>query len=111
MGRLQRIEDNDTAFSGMVLRRPTPVTAPPTTINEGAQVSVPTVNPTVSVQPTEQQTASVVQQTGASATVPPVQRQAAPVQQSVPTRQGVTADPRTNPYEYIEQMYGPQETA
>lgn len=70
-----------------------------------APPQVPNMQPTAPTTPTAtptQQTAPVVQT-----------QQAAPVQQTpqpMPARPGVTADPMTNPYAYIEQMYGPRET-
>ena len=80
-----------------------PVQAPATTINTQAP-QVPNVQPTAPVTPMQQ----------TAPTAPVVQtRPVAPVQQTpqtMPARPGVTANPLTDPYAYIEQMYGPRET-
>lgn len=80
-----------------------PVQAPAPDINT-QMPQVPNVQPTAPTTP--------IQQT--APTAPVVQtRPVAPVQQTpqtMPARPGVTADPLTDPYAYIEQMYGPRET-
>lgn len=72
------------------------------------QAPAPTINTQVLQVPNVQPTAPVVQTqpVAPSQSVQPTRQ----VAQTMPARPGVTADPMTNPYAYIEQMYGPRET-
>lgn len=80
-----------------------PVQAPAPNINTQVP-QVPDVQPTAPATPSVQ--TQPTQQTAAVPSVP-----VRPTMQTIPARAGVTADPLTDPYAYIEQMYGPRETA
>ena len=87
----------------------TPVQAPAATIST-KMPQVPNVQPTAPVS-TNRQSA---QPQGVVTTNPLQQRLAASLRNTpkpMPARPGVTANPLTDPYAYIEQMYGPRETA
>ena len=84
----------------------TPVQAPAPNIST-AVPQVPNVQPTApatTVQPSLAATPTPA--TALRQPVAPVQ----PAVQQMPARPGVTANPLTDPYAYIEQMYGPRET-
>ena len=92
----------------------TSVQAPAPTINT-AMPSVPNVQPTAPTAPTIQPTQAQGAAPGNGMTFgaspmtrpTPTQLNARPL----PPAPGVTADPMTNPYAYIEQLYGRRETA
>jgi len=92
----------------------TSVEAPAPSINT-AMPSVPNVQPTAPTAPTMQPTQAQGAAPGNGMTFgaspmtrpTPTQLNARPL----PPAPGVTADPRTDPYAYIEQLYGRRETA